>query len=305
MIYTIGETVIDIIINSFDDVKMRPGGSMLNTALSLGRSKMQVAHVSYVAADTAANMLLDFLAANSVNISFVKQCNNIKTNLALAFLDNNQKASYSFYKYQPENMGVIEFPIAKGGDVIHFGSFFGLNPQLNKYLSGFLQLSKNNGAFIVYDPNFREPLKNQLATFKPFIENNFRLSNIVKASDEDMNFIFNVKNGRDAWDVVKNYGVKCFIYTKGENGSELFTNNIYTTTKAKKVKVVSTVGAGDTFSAAVIFWLLKNNAEFDFINFDLENATKLLKFATNCAAQVCSTNDNYLPVNYLSNNINV
>ena len=62
MIYTLGEIVLDIITHDFDNMRAKPGGSMLNTAITLGRLGMPVNHISYLSFDQNGRLILDFLA---------------------------------------------------------------------------------------------------------------------------------------------------------------------------------------------------------------------------------------------------
>ncbi len=295
MVYTIGETVVDIIINSFDDVKIRPGGSMLNSAVSLGRMLVPVAHLSYIATDEMSTKLNVFLADNGVDTHWLKQCSDIKTNLALAFLDEHQKASYSFYKYFPANSDFLTFPTVCSDDVVLFGSFFSLNETVHPHLLKFVSEAKMAGALVVYDPNFRKPHLAKLEQLRPLILKNMEQSHIIKASDEDMLLIFGCSSGPTSWETVKRLGVKMLIYTKGNQGAELFTPNFTVEVPSQKVNVVSTVGAGDTFSAAIIFWLLQHNLGNRVEALSDTQASDLLQFAHFCSGVVCGLFDNYLP----------
>ena len=96
MIYTLGETVLDILFKDGKPVSATPGGSMLNTAVSLGRMGVPVSFISEYAADTTGSIIKDFLNENGVDTSFVSNHLDGKTSLALAFLDEKNNAAYSF-----------------------------------------------------------------------------------------------------------------------------------------------------------------------------------------------------------------
>ena len=68
MIYTIGEIVLDIIFKTLNDVKVKPGGSMLNTAISLGRLGVNVSHVSSIANDKASDTRIKTLSGARNNL---------------------------------------------------------------------------------------------------------------------------------------------------------------------------------------------------------------------------------------------
>jgi len=295
MIFTIGETVLDIIFKDLTDVKVRPGGSMLNTAISLGRLGLQVNHITTLSGDRSADLLIEFLNQNGVGTQWILRDREIKTSLALAYLDKEQKAEYTFYKDELKKQPELIFPEIKSDDIILFGSFFSLNPNIRSQLSGFLSKAKHSGALIIYDPNFRKPHLPQLPQFLPYINENFGFAHLVKASDEDFENIFNLTNGADAWGKAKLTGVKALIYTKGDQGAELFSSDYHLTVPGIPVQVVSTIGAGDTFSAGLIYALSSGNRHSSLSEMDKSKWSATIHFANRCAACVCEHFDNYLP----------
>lgn len=295
MIYTIGETVLDIIFENFDNAKLKPGGSMLNTAVSLGRLGLPVSHISITANDKLSGLLIDFLNHNQVFTDFLYRSDDVKTNLALAYLDEHKNASYTFYKDHLPNQHVLNFPTCTKNDLILFGSFFCLNKHLHSHLNQFLLEAKKNGAFIIYDPNFRKPFLPQLQELLPRIENNLKVATLVKGSNEDFNHIFNVNQAKSTWKLLKKYPIKGLCYTKGAGGAEFINNLQHLSEKALPINVVSTVGAGDTFSAGIIYFLYKNLESFGaFPEFSNLNWKQGLLQALKFAAEACKSSDNYI-----------
>ena len=134
MIYTLGEIVLDIITHDFDNMRAKPGGSMLNTAITLGRLGMPVNHISYLSFDQNGRLILDFLAKNKVGANYIYMSDAIRTNLAFAHLDKQNKAHYTFYKDDLDDYALMKFPNIHRGDVIIFGSFFILNSRAHEVL---------------------------------------------------------------------------------------------------------------------------------------------------------------------------
>ena len=97
-IYGIGETVFDIIFKDGSPQAGKAGGSMLNSVVSMGRAGLPVYFISEFAVDRVGDMINGFLVENGVNTSFVNRYCDGNTTLALAFLDDNNDASYTFYK---------------------------------------------------------------------------------------------------------------------------------------------------------------------------------------------------------------
>lgn len=303
MVYTIGESVLDIIIKDFDDVKIRPGGSMLNTAISLGRLGVNVSHISVLSNDINAFKLIEFLSKNSVDTSFILKKAK-KTNLALAYLDEQSNASYTFYKETMEKKLSFKFPEIQQGDFVLFGSFFCLNPSYRDSLVEFLKMAKNNGAIIIYDPNFRKIHLAELSRVKNYIIENLQLADIVKASDEDLMNLFEIDNGAKGYDFLQNFNVNVLLYTQGSKVSQAFVNTEIYEACANKVKVVSTIGAGDTFSAGVLY-SLTNQYKTKSKEFEYYNWNDILELSNLFAGTVCSSYDNYLSIDFIQSIKNV
>ncbi|MDA3892301.1 MAG: PfkB family carbohydrate kinase [Salinivirgaceae bacterium] len=302
MIYTIGETVLDIIFKTIEDVKVKPGGSMLNTAVSLGRLDLKTGHVSTLSDDKASGLLIDFLERCGVSCQYIYRSNRIKTSLALAYLNEYNNAEYTFYKDDLNLKDGLVFPKISDSDIVHYGSFFSINRNVHNQLHAFLSKAKANGAITIYDPNFRTPHLPMLQLLLPLIEKNIVAADIVKGSDEDFKNIFACNSGKKTWEMLKDKGVKVLFYTKGADGSEVHTNKGTVESKAPKIEVVSTIGAGDTYSAGIIYFLTKygcNLAELDKV--ELDDWKKCIEMATEFSAQTCQSMDNYLSEEYCKN----
>lgn len=293
MVYTIGETVLDIIFKNIDDVTVKPGGSMLNTAISLGRLGVNASHISTLSTDKASDMLISFLQENGVMCDYIFRSRKIKTSLALAYLNNENNAEYTFYKDDLNLKDALTFPDLNKKDFIHYGSFFSINRNVHNQLHTFLAEAEKQKAICIYDPNFRKPHLPMLQILMPLIENNFKAADIVKGSDEDFQNIFNVNNGGNAWKIAQQYGAKVLFYTKGNKGAEVFCEQGSVNIKAKQIEVLSTIGAGDTFSAGIINYL--STIEFSHLNeIGLNQWEACVDMATTFAAETCKSMDNYL-----------
>ncbi len=295
MIFTIGETLLDIIFKTLDDLSVKPGGSMLNTAVSLGRLGMDVNHISVLSADKASDILIGFLNDNGVHTHHVYRNSETKTSLALAFLDKNNNAEYSFYKDKYELQVDLNFPIVCNGDYIHYGSFFSINQVMHNQLHKFLDETMRKKTIRIYDPNFRKPHLPQLPELMPMIENNFLKADIVKGSDEDFQNIFGIQNGKEAWKLMQDFRVRVLFYTKGNRGSEVYTSEGMVMAPTKKINILSTVGAGDTFTAGIIFFLNTFvDSETNLEAIPMSEWEKCLQISNHFAGTTCQSEDNYL-----------
>src|SRR5512138_647308 len=117
-IYAIGETLLDIIFRDGQPQTAKPGGSMLNSVVSLGRMSLPVSFISEYGTDDVGELIGNFLKENGVDLSFVHRYEEGETALALAFLDKKNDARYTFYKSYPKNRLDINFPELKREDIV-------------------------------------------------------------------------------------------------------------------------------------------------------------------------------------------
>lgn len=299
MIYTVGEIVLDIITRNFDDMRAKPGGAMLNTAITLGRLGLPVNHISYLSVDQNGRLILDFLSENNVGANYIYLSDQIRTNLAFAHLDSDFKAHYTFYKDDLNDYNLLKFPNLRKGDVILYGSSFSINPKVQGVLMAFLKRAKEAGALLIYDPNFRVSYRSKLNELMPTIDKAIQMAHIVKASDEDMRYMFNVEDPDEAWQIVSQKGAKVLVLTRGREGAVQFSMQGSTRVNGCAIQSVSTIGAGDTFTAGMISRLTEEDINHIVNDEPINDWLSVLKVANEFAAQVCLSYENYLSWDYI------
>jgi fructokinase len=124
-IYAIGEIVFDIMFKNGQPVAARPGGSMLNSSISLGRSGLPVNFIGTCGKDKTGDLISAFLEENNVGRTFLHH-ENSKSIIALAFLDKDNNASYDFYKGE-DTEKCLNFHSPGEQDIILFGSFYSIS----------------------------------------------------------------------------------------------------------------------------------------------------------------------------------
>jgi fructokinase len=299
-IYAIGESLLDIIFSQGQPQAAKAGGAMLNTSVSLGRIALPVSFISEYGSDDVGNLIDDFLKENGVDTSLVHRYSDGNTALAMAFLDEKNNAHYTFYKSYPSKRMQTELPLPSKDDIVLFGSFYALAPETRDQLVSFIKGAKHNGALIIYDPNFRKSHLDDLKLLKPLIIENMALSSIVRGSDEDFLNIFGAEDPDSAWEKVRKNN-KCIIYTYSTEGVFVRTNSFSGNFPVKKIKPVSTIGAGDNFNAGIIASLYRDN----ILNKDLENMgekewRKAVGTAVDFATNVCLSYENYIDLAFAS-----
>jgi len=298
-IITIGETVLDIIFKDNIPVKAVPGGSMLNTSVSLGRLKKPVFLISEFGDDLSGNLIINFLRKNGVNTDYIYLYKDGKTPLAIAFLDEENNAEYNFYKIYPETRLNISPPSVEKNDILLFGSFLAIDRKIRNKISEFLSLSREKGLIIVYDPNFRKSHLHELKEAFPLIEENLSFASIVKGSNEDFNLIFNTEKISEVYNIINSYGCNNLIMTRGATDVIVKTKNFQKSYPVEKIKIKSTIGAGDNFNAGILYSLFSYNITKEAVGDISEHIwDKITGNAIKFSQNVCQSYDNYIDENF-------
>lgn len=289
---------MDITFKNHAPVAAKAGGSMLNVAVTLGRLNIPVYFISEYGTDQVGVEIDDFLSANNVNTKYAYHFSDGKTGLALAFLDDNQSASYSFYKSYPDKRLAIELPPFNENDIIIFGSFYAISTEIRDTLLNLLFSAKEAGALIMYDPNFRKAHFHELEKLLPLIKENIQLADVVKGSNEDFELIFNANDPAEAYSFLNDTS-KVLIYTAGKEGAYFCSGPQQFHITAKTIVPVSTVGAGDNFNAGLAFGIIINNIKtYNISKVSSGIWTKILQHGIDFSSEVCLSFDNYISENY-------
>jgi fructokinase len=257
MVYTLGESLIDIIISSPEEVALRPGGGMLNVAVSLGRCGTEVALISETGDDQAARIIIDFLEENQVNSRYIKKYFRQNTSVALAFLDEEKVPTYSIHKAYPESRRLLAPEKFNDEDFLFFGSLYSLSAAIREPLREVLIRARESGSFLCYDPNIRSHDLND-PDIRQALNENIRLSHLIKASEEDLENIFGKRSIEEFQKELRRINPEAIIIiTMGPKGAKGYWDGHEIDIPAPKIEVVSTIGAGDSFSAGLVFALTK------------------------------------------------
>jgi len=294
-IFTIGETVYDIIFKNAQPIAAKAGGSTLNTSVSLGKLGLNVNFVSDLGNDMIGDNIISFLTKNGVCTNNIERYDNRKTAIAIAFLDERNDASYTFYKDYPKNrLSSIIFDFEEG-DIVLFGSFFAITESLMSVLKQFLSQARAKGCIIIYDPNFRKPHLHELEKLKPYILENIAFSDLVRGSDEDFNLIFGADNASEAFKILKNNGCNTMVYTANSKDVIMMTQEHTVTKSVPLIEPVSTIGAGDNFNAGLIWSLVSHKVSKNEMEYLPENIMgEILTNGISFSSEVCMSYDNYI-----------
>lgn len=293
-IYTIGETVLDILFKNNMPVTAKAGGACLNSAVTLGRLNLPVYFIGEYGMDEVGNFIGSFLKENNVSTEYVYRYYDGKSSLALAFLNQNNDASYDFYKLYPENRLAVDFPEIHENDIVLFGSIYAVTFEVRDKLLEFIRKAKRKKAIVIYDPNFRKHHLHSLPKLRPLIFENFSYADIVRGSNEDFSFILGADHADEAYAEIQD---KCpnLLYTSNKKGIFVRAPSIKEMFPVKTIDPVSTIGAGDNFNAGIVYSLFKYNIDHkDLSSLDREMWETIVANAVEFATHVCLNYDNYI-----------
>jgi fructokinase len=291
-----GESLLDII---YEPTAIIPGGSVLNSAVSLARSGVSVQLMTEFATDGPGKILKQFLVKENIGLDYACIYKDGATSLAFAVLDDEAKATYNFYKSFPSKRFEITLPSFDKHSILLFGSFLALNSELNKVVQALVTKAKTSGSIVYYDPNFRKTAttidENTLAR----LNFNFNHADIIRGSDEDFEAIFATSEAPEIWNHLQSTGCKLLIVTYGGRKVEVLNQFFSLQFEIPKLKVVSTIGAGDSFNAGFIASLIQlTENDYDLILADINKVTVCIKSAISYASGVCMSTLNYIPVGF-------
>ncbi|MCQ2958716.1 MAG: PfkB family carbohydrate kinase [Bacteroidales bacterium] len=293
MIYTIGETVIDLIFKDMQPQAAKVGGSALNTSVSLGRLGDKVSFISEIGFDELGDLCKSFLVENAVDTTHLVQYADKKTSLALAFLNEKNDAKYQFYKEFKDEMSLLNIDF-KSTDYFLFSSSFSINQRVRKCVANLLHLAGGEQVLLYYDPNMRRNLTPDSIEYF-YVQENFRYADLVHLSDEDACAIFGTNDVNCVFLELQKYGVKALVFTQNKNDVIVKTEVLEKSYNVPEINVVSTIGAGDTFNAGILHCLAKEKIAKDAVaNLTTDFWDKAIPFSIICSSNVCQSIENYI-----------
>lgn len=285
-VFGIGETVYDIIFKDNQPQRAVPGGSTFNALVSLGRLGVPCSMVTEVGDDRIADIIYKYLKDNGVDTQYVCRHKGTKSHLSLAFLDEKNDADYTFYKdYARVRVESPELGIGES-DFVLFGSYFAINPAIRPYVKKMLRQAYEAGAYLYYDLNFRSSHIHEIPEIIGSIEENMRMSSVVRGSLDDFMCLYGIDDVENIY--VKHIKPHCsnFICTNGSKKIYLRTPSIKATFPVEQIETVSTIGAGDNFNAGFIF-ALRRMAGKTLQTLSLDDWTGLIDTGQLFAQDVC------------------
>ena len=297
----IGETMLDIIFKDGKPIEAVPGGSTFNGIISLGRAGVTATFISETGSDRVGEYVRQFLKQNNVDTASVNVYPDSKSPVSLAFLDDSNNADYIFYREQRHDHMDFTYPDINRDDVVVFGSYYAVNPNLRPQVSGLLEIARQRGAIIYYDVNFRPAHQNDVMKITPNLIDNLEYADIVRGSREDFTILYKKDTAERVYRAETSFYCPRLVYTDGPRPVTVMADGGFNKQNPMpQTQTVSTIGAGDNFNAGFINGLIKYGVTRDDLERGLVEATwdKLIACASAFSADCCKDIYNYISTEY-------
>lgn len=288
MIVVCGEALVDL-VPSGKALVPQPGGSAANVAVALGRLGQDVSLLTRLSGDRFGRQLRVHMTESRVRLEDAVAARE-NTTLAVVDLDTAGDAVYTFY-IDGEHWRAGDFPdVLPDGAPLHVSGSLALAlPAMGDAIEALLR--REHGRRVVsFDPNPRPLLTPDVAAFRRRLEAWLGLAHIVKVSAEDLGWAAPGESVAEAAEEWRAKGATLVVITRGGEGVYALGPHGVVDLPANPVKLVDTVGAGDSFTAGFLSALpaeLLATPE-RLADLDKDTLTAALQYAQRVAAVTCS-----------------
>lgn len=294
-VVSLGELLIDFTVNGKSEqgnfmFEANPGGAPCNVLAMLKKLGKKTAFIGKVGQDMFGNILKNTLDEIGIGTSSLMMDSEYNTTLAFVYTAEDGDRSFSFYRKPGADMMLTEEEIdedlIKNAKIFHFGTLSMTDEGVRKATKKAIKCAKDHGLLISFDPNLRPPLWKSLDAAKEQILYGLSQCDILKISDEELEFITNCKEIEKGVKILEdNFNIQLIMVTMGKKGSMAFYNGMTARKETfNQIKAVDTTGAGDTFWGCTLNFVL----EYGIDNLNESILNEILLFA-NAAATIVTT----------------
>lgn len=292
-VVALGELLIDFAHKSSDSagyptLAAQPGGAPGNFLAALQRYGCSTALLGKVGDDAFGHLLVNTLQELGIGTKGVLRDPTVFTTLAFVTLDSTGNREFSFARKPGADTcltaGEVDYSLIDGARVFHFGTLSLTAEPARAATREAVAYARRAGKLVSFDPNLRKPLWASEAEAKEQMEWGLGQSDVVKISDEEVDFLWGLSPEEGAQRLLKEYGVKLVYVTLGPKGCHFANRNgCGEAASPTGIQVVDTTGAGDIFGGSAMSRFLKLNKAPDSLTVDEMKA--VTRFAC-CAASL-------------------
>lgn len=264
------------------------GGAVANVAAALSLFGVSASFLGMVGSDTFGSYLKDVLCKKGVDTSGLEMSEEYNTTLAFVHLFENGDRDFSFYRkpgadimYSKE---LLRHETIKGAKVFHFGSLSLTDEPVRSATFEALKIAKHNSVVVSYDPNYRPPLWSNESTAREYMKKGLEYADVLKISDSEVRFLFGDIMYEEAAAMLVRKGIKLVFVTLGGDGAIYACASGTGRVSAYEANIVDTTGAGDCFTAGVLYRLISGGKELSGVSPD--DLRDCARFAC-AAASIC------------------
>lgn len=295
-IFCIGELLIDMVcvdgkgLKNGVNFEKKAGGAPANVAACISKLEGSAYFLGQVGKDYFGTHLMEILQSLHINVDMVAQ--EGQTTIALVGIDEKGERNFDFLRGSDGDYGYhnIDLGQIKSSDIIHFGSATAfLEGTLKETYFDLLSYGKSQGAFISFDPNYRDALISE-ALLPGFIKDSLtfiKQSDFVKVSDLELELLTGKADIDEGVAALHALGAPVVTVTLGAKGAYVSVNGKGELIASLPIAQVDSTGAGDAFVGAA----LKQLGDVPFAErkgLTLEDWCKIITFANRVGAITCT-----------------
>ena len=298
----LGELLIDFTGSGLSSqgnylLEANPGGAPCNVLAMLTKLGKKTAFIGKVGDDFLGRHLKDVVEAVGIDTRNLKLDDQVHTTLAFVHTYPDGDRDFSFYRNPGADMNLraeeIDEELIAQSKIFHFGSLSLTHPGVREATKKALRIAREQGCLISYDPNLRPPLWNSLEEAKEQIAFGMTQCHILKISDNEIQWF----TGEEDFDagiriLQETYHIPLILLSMGREGSRAYYKGMKVEAAPfLQENTIETTGAGDTFCACVINYVLEHGLD----ELTAQDLQAMLRYA-NAAASLITTRKGALRV---------
>ena len=301
-VVALGELLIDFTENGLSGqgnplLEANPGGAPCNVLAMLNKLGKKTAFIGKVGNDQFGKMLKKVVEESGTDVSALAMDDQVHTTLAFVHTFPDGDREFSFYRNPGADMMLtkkeVDPELIKKARIFHFGTLSSTHAGVREATRYAIDVAKENGLLVSFDPNLREPLWDSLDQAKEEILYGMSKCDILKISDNEMEFMTGTTDYNKGVEMLREqFDIPLICVTLGKEGSRAFYKDmIVEAAPFVREDTIETTGAGDTFEACTLNYILEHGLE----DLTEENLKEMLTFA-NAGASIITTRKGALKV---------